>query len=236
MTQDPQPGDGEDNVAAHVRFERGLRGWSTAELARYVTEAGCPISQSAVWRIESGEPRRKITVDELIAFAKVFGKGVHDLLRPPTTEYPEALVSSYIDSWLEKEMTVWRKDLDARVAYMDIIAILSAYPGAVPHFAELVSDRVEQRELVVLRAKVQTALENLSSYLGAKGARTSLLTNGQPLVAHWKKLGMSHGQMFKEAERVGLKDVMFGGLAAHLEALEADVAPAQEAEGGRSKP
>lgn len=69
----------EEAAARRVAYERSRRGWSTDELARRVTEAGCPINQSAIWRIESGEPRRKITLDEAYALARVFGIEVSDL-------------------------------------------------------------------------------------------------------------------------------------------------------------
>jgi hypothetical protein len=48
-----------------------------------MTKAGCPMNQSSIWKIENGEPRRKITVDEAIAFAKVFEKTLEQLLTPP---------------------------------------------------------------------------------------------------------------------------------------------------------
>lgn len=73
----------EENVARRVAYEREQRGWSTGELARRVTEAGCPMNQSAVWRLESGEPRRRITVDELVALAGVFGIPAAELMVPP---------------------------------------------------------------------------------------------------------------------------------------------------------
>ncbi|MFI9270223.1 helix-turn-helix transcriptional regulator [Kitasatospora sp. NPDC052896] len=74
----------EENAAERVRLERELLGWSTGELAKRMTEAGYPINQSSVWRIESGEPRRRINLDEAIGFAKVFNLPLEDFLGPPT--------------------------------------------------------------------------------------------------------------------------------------------------------
>ena len=74
--------DSEANLAERIGLERERRSWSTAELARRMTEAGCPTSQSAVWRIENGVPRRKISVDELLAVSKVFGQALEDLVKP----------------------------------------------------------------------------------------------------------------------------------------------------------
>ncbi|MGW4806259.1 MULTISPECIES: helix-turn-helix domain-containing protein [unclassified Kitasatospora] len=75
----------EENAAERVRLERELRGWSTGELAKRMTEAGYPINQSSVWRIESGEPRRRINLDEAIGFAKVFDLTLEDFLGPSTS-------------------------------------------------------------------------------------------------------------------------------------------------------
>jgi transcriptional regulator with XRE-family HTH domain len=47
-----------------------------------MTKAGAPMNQSAIWKIENGKPRRRITVDEAIAFAKVFEVPLDELLTP----------------------------------------------------------------------------------------------------------------------------------------------------------
>ncbi len=60
----------ESALAHRITLERERRGWSTTKLARLVSESGCPINQSGIWKIENGTPRRKITVDEAIAFGE----------------------------------------------------------------------------------------------------------------------------------------------------------------------
>lgn len=72
--------EGETNLAWRISHEREERGWSYDALAKRMTEAGCPINASAIYKIEKGDPPRKIGVDELIAFGRVFGKEVDDLL------------------------------------------------------------------------------------------------------------------------------------------------------------
>jgi transcriptional regulator with XRE-family HTH domain len=81
----PRPNRGrtlasEANVAERVAYERETRGLSYEALAKRMTEAGCRIASSALFRIEKGNPARHITVDELVAFAKVFGTTEDDLL------------------------------------------------------------------------------------------------------------------------------------------------------------
>ncbi|WP_052863945.1 helix-turn-helix domain-containing protein [Streptomyces niger] len=73
----------EGNAAERVALEREVRGWSTTELAARMTEAGVPMNQTAVWRIENGTPRRKITLDEALGFARVFELPLEELMSPP---------------------------------------------------------------------------------------------------------------------------------------------------------
>ncbi|WP_369391805.1 helix-turn-helix domain-containing protein [Streptomyces sp. CG1] len=73
----------EGNIAARVAMEREVRGWSTTELADRVTKAGVRMNQTAVWRIENGNPRRRINVDEAIGFARVFELPLEELMSPP---------------------------------------------------------------------------------------------------------------------------------------------------------
>ncbi len=75
----------EDGLAHRIAYERDQRGWTYEGLAKRMTDAGCAINQSAIYKIEKGKPRRRITVDELVALAKVFDLDVNDLLIPLET-------------------------------------------------------------------------------------------------------------------------------------------------------
>jgi len=72
----------EANLARRIAAERDARGWTNDGLARRMTDAGCAMTGSAIFKIEKSEPRRRIVVDELVAFAKVFGVPVEELLLP----------------------------------------------------------------------------------------------------------------------------------------------------------
>ena len=76
----------EGNIAARVALEREVRGWSTIELADRVSKAGVKMNQTAVWRIENGTPRRRINVDEALAFARVFELPLEELMSPSDPE------------------------------------------------------------------------------------------------------------------------------------------------------
>jgi transcriptional regulator with XRE-family HTH domain len=67
-------------MARRIQVERETRGWSHTSLAARMTKAGCPMNQSAIWKIENGKPRRRITVDEAVGFGTVFKIPVKDLL------------------------------------------------------------------------------------------------------------------------------------------------------------
>lgn len=70
----------EQRLAERIRVERTHQRFSYERLANLMTEAGFPIHGSAIYKIEQGAPRRKITVDELVGFATVFGTTASDLL------------------------------------------------------------------------------------------------------------------------------------------------------------
>jgi hypothetical protein len=48
-----------------------------------MTDAGTALHATAIFKIEKGDPPRRITVDELVGFARVFETNVDDLLAPP---------------------------------------------------------------------------------------------------------------------------------------------------------
>lgn len=80
----PRPPGPDEWAARRVRHEREQRGWSTAELARRVTEEGVLMRQSSVWDIENRTPPRRITLGEALALVRVFGlASVSDLASPP---------------------------------------------------------------------------------------------------------------------------------------------------------
>lgn len=90
-----RPRGPEADAASRIAIERERRGWSAAELARRMTGAGCEINQSAVNKIEQGDPPRRITVDELVAFAKVYELEIEDLLLPAHAARDKEIAESY---------------------------------------------------------------------------------------------------------------------------------------------
>ena len=73
----------EDELVTKIRVLRHKRGWSYEALAGRMGSLGCPISPSALHRMEQGTPRRPVSVDELVALSRVFEVDVDVLLSPP---------------------------------------------------------------------------------------------------------------------------------------------------------
>lgn len=73
----------ERRLATRIAMERESRGWSIEGLAERMTKAGCPMNGSAIFKVEKGDPPRRIVLDEAVAFAQVFGVSLQELLTPP---------------------------------------------------------------------------------------------------------------------------------------------------------
>jgi transcriptional regulator with XRE-family HTH domain len=83
----PRPNRGrtlasEANLAKRIAYERDRRGLSYEALAAAMTEQGCAIQGSAIYKIEKGDPPRRVTVDELVALAGAFDTTIDELLTP----------------------------------------------------------------------------------------------------------------------------------------------------------
>ena len=93
-------------LARRIAHERDARGWSYDGLAQRMTEAGCSIQASALFKIEKGDPPRRITVDELVALGRVFRVPPADLLIDPVVaNHREAVrrFNDYVDAALAEQ-------------------------------------------------------------------------------------------------------------------------------------
>lgn len=120
----------EEHLARRVAQERNARGWSYDRLAKRMTEAGCAIQASALFKIEQSQPRRRITVDELVAFAKVFDIDVRDLLVPPEVAASQALGARLAD------LSSMRKQFVA--ALQDALTMRRRYAEALEDLVEAI--------------------------------------------------------------------------------------------------
>ncbi|MFG2861727.1 XRE family transcriptional regulator [Streptomyces sioyaensis] len=135
----PEP---EDNVAARIKLEREARGWSTVTLAEKMAEAGHPINQSAIWRIESGKPRRRVNLDEALGFCKVFGISMSDLSGPPLKISVAARQLIHLFTEKSKEYLAQKDALDqlyqeVREARLALFAYADDHPEQKDEIEEL---------------------------------------------------------------------------------------------------
>ncbi|QMU67179.1 helix-turn-helix domain-containing protein [Streptacidiphilus sp. P02-A3a] len=140
----------EGNAAARVGLEREVRGWSTTELAARMTKAGVPMNQTAVWRIENSTPRRKITLDEALGFARVFELPLEELMSPPLAGLDveaRRLIQEAVEAFVEKQAAEDR----LHHAVVATAAYLQGHPDASGNLLEqcirLLSDGREAQGL-----------------------------------------------------------------------------------------
>lgn len=116
-------------LALRVERERTRpdRRWSYERLSQEMGAAGCRISHAALHAIERGTPRRKITVDEYLAFAEVFGVEPAELL------LPEAIAT---DKAMRQALARYQEAADKALAPLERLTaaladLVSAYPDHV---------------------------------------------------------------------------------------------------------
>ncbi|MFF2657672.1 helix-turn-helix domain-containing protein [Kitasatospora sp. NPDC058032] len=131
------PALSEEHAAERVRLEREYLGWSTGELAKRMTTAGYPINQSSVWRIESGEPRRRINLDEAIGFAKVFGLPLEEFLGPP-----ESSSNKHITQLTTEVVARYRFLLDLLQSTNEVFKAVDQHNALFPQHAKELNDRI----------------------------------------------------------------------------------------------
>lgn len=81
-------GDASRAVALHVYSNRRARGWSQEELAKRISSSGFHMTLGIVGKIEANldeldRRQRRVTVDELVAFAAAFGANPGAMLTAP---------------------------------------------------------------------------------------------------------------------------------------------------------
>jgi hypothetical protein len=84
----------EEHLASNVETLRLARGWTYDGLARRMSDIGCPIDQSAIYKIEKVRPRRRITVDELVGFSRIFGRSLEQMIADPALHASEDAIAA----------------------------------------------------------------------------------------------------------------------------------------------
>lgn len=159
--------EAERNVAQRIRIAREDRGWSPAQLAQRMTEAGCSISTSAIYKIEDAEKPRKITVDELVALGAVFDiDDLRDLLRPVEELYQERADAIFSE---------------IGGADQDLAAALYKRVNGLVAFFELHADRGRRDGLGRDSGNEQDAIDYVNNMLKARSPRKPEGSPPEPL-------------------------------------------------------
>lgn len=113
-------------LARRIQWERENRGWSYDGLASRMTQVGCPIQPSALYKVEKADPPRRITVDELVALARVMELDINELLRPL-----EEVLFSELAGLFEAEDAAWENFREAVDRVVDTqVAVREVYAEA----------------------------------------------------------------------------------------------------------
>jgi len=168
-----QPGP-EERAAKRIEHERTKRGWSTAELARRMTEEGVPVNQSSIYKIEKGSPRRTISLDEAHALVSVFGlESIYELESIPE-EIIGADVARYVDELGEIEDSVGELRRKVGGLLGEVVKTAEAaqpirdYLGAEPPWAGIDELRDELTELAAVIIQVRDMIARLRPSGGSK--------------------------------------------------------------------
>jgi transcriptional regulator with XRE-family HTH domain len=141
----PNPGRSlrtERDLARRISHERERLGMSYAGLAERMTRAGCPINQSALYKIEKGEPPRGISVSELVALSDVFGVPVQELLLPVDLVLT-ARTRELLSKWDEAVIDAREASSRAEEAWTQLRSHLAEHPAAIERLEEVAGSWAE---------------------------------------------------------------------------------------------
>ncbi|MEV7197154.1 helix-turn-helix transcriptional regulator [Streptomyces sp. NPDC093510] len=136
----------EDYVADRIKQEREARGWSTVALAEKMAEAGHPVNQAAIWRIESGKPRRRVNLDEALGFCQVFGLTMDELTAPPM-KHADPVIRGLVRDHIAKKAALARMQHDVQILEREIEHI----EFELAHFASYGAEQKAELEQLTRR-------------------------------------------------------------------------------------
>lgn len=109
----------QDSVVERLRAELESRGWSQSELSRRLADLRPPyhLSQGAISRMLAYDNPREITVDDLLAFVRVFGIPMDEFVLPTSITYEVGGWGAYMTAVDKLErLREARAEYDAAVA------------------------------------------------------------------------------------------------------------------------
>lgn len=133
-------------LARRIAYEREARGWKQVTLAKLMTDAGFEMTQSTISKFERDENPRRITVDELVGFAQVFGVREDLLLLPP-----EVLINREVGMIFRAWNAAARNLSVARARMLQAATDLEAYVELNPELRTAFSSLIEGEASTISR-------------------------------------------------------------------------------------
>lgn len=134
-----------------VALERERQGMTYESLAKRMTDVGCQIQPSALYKVEKGEPPRRVTVDELVALSIVFKIPMAELIIDPSLEIPSRAVDLWEKMNLQAAIALEAQEV-AQAAWSERARLMERYedlvesnPDAVDGIFKLLESNPSQR-------------------------------------------------------------------------------------------
>lgn len=132
-------------LAERIAAEREARRMSYEGLAERMTRAGCPLSPSAIFKIEKGQPRRRIVVDELVAFAKVFDIPLAEMVVAPELRQATRLaplLEAWVANFSRRSEAIREADAEDARLRAALIDAVHEFPDARAFIGAFFSERL----------------------------------------------------------------------------------------------
>jgi transcriptional regulator with XRE-family HTH domain len=116
----------EDQFGQRLRQERTRRGWTQAQVAEKLAEAGVVLHPSAIAKMETrdSERPRMITLNEAMAVARIFELSIDQMFTAAPAEFRE--LSSLCHEWREHVQEAERLGVRAYVKLEELCTAVSA--------------------------------------------------------------------------------------------------------------
>jgi len=158
---------GEKALAARIAYEREQRGMSYEGLAKRMTDEGCPIQASAIFKIEKSNPPRHITVDELVALGRVFELELDDLVQPMADTAGKRLLE-LLNTLQGVQDERSRLDAEYKTALDGVQQFIDDWPDTVTSLTKVSGQSVAEIVKVAKSDIVKAAKSKVANQTGTK--------------------------------------------------------------------
>lgn len=166
----------EEHLRQRVALERERQGMTYESLAKRMTDTGCQIQPSALYKLEKGDPPRRVTVDELVALSLVFKIPMAELIIDPSLEIPARAVDIWERMNLQTAIAIEAQDV-AQAAWLERARLMEKYEELVEGNPEAVESIFKLLESNPSQRRYDEQREALANSLRTAVAQTTRLTS-----------------------------------------------------------